>query len=163
MTAAEALRAAHASGVRVKVEGESLLLEAIGPPPTGVLNTLAQHKAGILALLRPGRDGWTAENWRTFFYKRAHLAEFDGGSSQAEAMAKAFDYCVTEWLNRNPARSAYGHCLGCGHEGSAGNLLLPFGIDPGSHAWLHGGCWNAWRLAREAEAIAALSFMGIRA
>jgi hypothetical protein len=67
MSVAEVLRAARAAGVSVIVDGESLVLEAQTRPPASVLDGLAQHKAGVLALLRPGRDGWTAEDWRAFF------------------------------------------------------------------------------------------------
>jgi hypothetical protein len=64
MSAAEALRAAYASGVRVTVEGESLVLEASVPPPPAVLNALSRYKVAIVALLRPTHGRWTADDWR---------------------------------------------------------------------------------------------------
>ena len=160
MSAAEALRAARAAGVRVTADGESLVLEARTPPPA-VLDGLAQHKAGVLTLLRPGRDGWSAADWRAFFDERAGMAEFDGGLSRAKAEALAFDCCVVEWLNRNPAWSEFGRCLKCGRGENAGDPLLPFGTEPGGHAWVHGKCWQAWHRARQDEAIMALRAMGI--
>ena len=39
--------------------------------------------------------------------------------------------------------------------------LLPFGIEPTGHAWLHSRCWPAWHAGRKAEAVAALAAMGI--
>src|SRR5262249_56782505 len=55
MSAAEALRAAHAAGITVMFDGEDLVLEASAEPPQAVLDELARHKLSILALLRPGQ------------------------------------------------------------------------------------------------------------
>ena len=114
MSAAEALKAARAAGVELAIDGDDLVLEASAPPPAAVLDLLSRHKAGIVALLRPGDDGWSAEDWQAFFDERAGIAEFDGGLPRAEAEARAFACCVAEWLNRNPVRSPPGRCLGCG-------------------------------------------------
>lgn len=161
MSMAEALRAAHASGVRVTVDGESLVLEAFAQPPHAVLDALSRHKPDIVALLRPANDGWTGEDWQAFFDERAGIAEFDGGLPRAKAEGQTLGCCVVEWLNRNPARSTPGCCLYCGGRSRQGDPLLPFGTETSGHAWLHGACWPAWRRARRAEAIAALSAMGI--
>jgi hypothetical protein len=59
------------------------------------------------------KDGWTAEDWRNFFDERTGIAEFDFGLSRPEVEARVFACCVAEWLNRNPARSSPGSCLGC--------------------------------------------------
>jgi hypothetical protein len=40
-------------------------------------------------------------------------------------------------------------------------VLLPHGVEPTGHAWLHSRCWPAWHVARKAEAVAALKAMGI--
>jgi len=50
--AAETLRAAHASGVRVIVDGESLVVEESSPPPGAVLVALLHHKSAIVAQVR---------------------------------------------------------------------------------------------------------------
>ena len=117
------------------------------PPPAAVLDLLSRHKAGIVALLRTGSDGWSAEDWRAFFDERAGIAEFDGGLPRAQAEARAFACCVAEWLNRNPVRSPPGRCLGCGGGEHAHDPLLPFGTEPTGHAWLHSRCWPAWHAA----------------
>ena len=67
---------------------------------------------------------------------------------------------IVEWLNRNPTPSQAGRCLWCGQleTGSAG--IVPFGTEPGAHAWLHGECWGPWQRARRAEAVKALSRIG---
>ena len=85
MSAAEALRAARSAGVHVEIDGGDLSLSAPAAPPAAVLDLLARHKAGVIALLRSGDDGWSGEDWRAFFDERAGIAEFDGGLPRAEA------------------------------------------------------------------------------
>ena len=99
MSAAHALQAARAAGITVRIDGDDLLLEAAVPPPADVIDLLSRNKTDILARLRPGVDGWSAEDWRAFFDERAGIAEFDGGLPRAAAEALAFDCCVVEWLN----------------------------------------------------------------
>ncbi len=163
MSAAHALQEARAVGVRVRIDGEDLDLEASAQPPSAVLDLLSRHKADILKLLRPSLDGWSVEDWQVFFDERAGIAEFDGGLTRTEAEERAFACCVTEWLNRKPTSSAPGRCLGCGGGERPSDPLLPFGTDTHGHAWLHRACWPVWHRAREAEAIAALTSMGIQA
>src|SRR5499427_7023578 len=103
MSAAEALKEARAVGIHFEVDGDDLVLEASAPPPSAILEVLSQHKAEIVAVLRPGRDGWSAEDWRSFFEKRVAIAEFDRGLSRT-----ALACCIVEWLNRNPTPSAPG-------------------------------------------------------
>src|SRR5262249_13780498 len=101
MSAAEALRAARMAGIDVRIEDGGLALEAQAPPSAEILELLAHHKPGIVALLRPGQDGWSAKDWKAYFDGRAGIAEFDGGLLCPEAKAHAFECCVVEWLNRN--------------------------------------------------------------
>jgi hypothetical protein len=162
MSAAEALRAAHAAGVTVMFDGESLVLDANAEPPQVLLDALARHKLAIRALLRPWQDEWTAEDWRAYFDKRSGIAASRDGLPRSEAEALAFDCCVIEWLNQHPAPSAPGRCAWCGKAELPGAVVLPFGTEPGTHTWLHAECWPAWHQARRADAIAALSAMGIR-
>ena len=116
-----------------------------------------------MVLLRPAEDGWSAEDWQVFFEERAGIVEFDGGLPRAEAEAQAFACCVVEWLNRNPERSPAGRCLGCGDREHAHDPLLPYGVEPAGHVWLHSRCWPAWYAARKAKAVSALAAMGISA
>ena len=78
MKAAEALRTARAAGVEIALDGDDLVLEASSPPLEPVLEALSRNKAGIVALLCPGGDGWSAEDWQVYFDERAAIAEFDG-------------------------------------------------------------------------------------
>jgi hypothetical protein len=161
MSAAQALQMARAAGVRIGIEGVALTLEADAAPPPDVLDLLARHKAGVVALLRKGDDGWLGEDWRAFFDERVGIAEFYGGLPRDQAEARALACCVAEWLNRNPVCSPPGRCLGCGDAELGHDPLLPFGTEPTGHAWLHSRCWSAWHAARQADAVAALSSMGI--
>ena len=162
MSAALALKSAHAAGIRVHIDGDDLELEASAPPPPAMLDLLSLHKADILRLLRLA-NRWSLEDWHVFFDERAAIAEFDGGLPRTEAERHAFACCVTEWLNRYPTPSMPGRCLACGGGERPKDPLLPFGTETRGHTWLHRACWPAWCRAREAEAIAALNSMGIRA
>jgi hypothetical protein len=163
MSAVEALKAARAAGIQIGIDGDDLVLEASAPPPPAVIDLLSRHKAGIVALLGPGRDGWSTEDWQVFFEERAGIVEFDRGLPRAEAEAQAFACCVVEWLNLNPERSPAGRCLGCGDREYAHDPLLPYGVEPTGHVWLHSRCWPAWYEARKAKAVSTLTAMGISA
>jgi hypothetical protein len=98
MSAAQALRAARAAGIKLDIDGDDLLWAAPEQPSTAVLALLARHKAGIVRLLRSGDDKWSAEDWQAFFDERAGIAEYDGGRSRQEAEALAFEHCVVNGL-----------------------------------------------------------------
>ena len=163
MTAAEALKAVRAAGVELALDGDDLVLNAASAPPATVLDALSRHKAEIVSLLRPGRDGWSAEDWQVFFDERAGIVEFDGGLPRPKATAQAFACCVAEWLNRNPERSPAGRCLGCGDGEHDHDPLLPYGTEPNSHVWLHSRYGPAWYEARKPKAASVLAAMGISA
>src|SRR5262245_42794495 len=159
MSADDALKAARAAGIQLGVDGEDLVLMASVPPPAAVIDLLASHKAEVVALLRPGRDSWSAHDWQVFFDERAGTLEFAGGLPWAEAEAQAFTCCVVEWLNRHPTPSAAGRCVWCGKPETPSAMVRPFGA--GEHAWLHSECWPPWHQSRQAEAARALKGMGI--
>ncbi|MFG1290319.1 hypothetical protein [Xanthobacter versatilis] len=161
MSAVRALRAARDAGVRIGVDGDALTLEAEAAPPAAVLDLLTLHKPGVVALLRSGSDGWSGENWLALFDEHAARAEFDDTLPITSAENRAFACCVAEWLNRNPAGSPPGRCLGCGGSEHAHDALLPFGTEQTGHAWLHSRCWPAWRANRKDAAVAALAVFEI--
>ena len=150
MNAGEALKAAHAAGVQIEINGNTLVLKAAVPPPAAVHAALSQHKTEIIALLRSKRD-----RWQDYFDKQVRIAELTGGLSRAEAEAQAFECCVVEWLNRNPMQSPPGRCLECGKQERAYDPVAPYGTNPPDHAWLHPRCWGAWYAKRKATAAAA--------
>jgi hypothetical protein len=51
MSTVEALQAARAAGISVRIDGDGLVLEASAPPPCAVLDLLSRHKAGLLGPL----------------------------------------------------------------------------------------------------------------
>jgi hypothetical protein len=51
---------ARASGIRVRIDGDDLVLGASSPPPSAVL-ALRAPQGGIARLLRPVNDGWPAD------------------------------------------------------------------------------------------------------
>jgi hypothetical protein len=161
MSAIAALKAARAAGVHLRIDGNALILEASAEPPSSVLDLLLVNKASIVTMLRPGADGWSAEDWHAFFDERAGIAEFDGGMTRPEAEVRAFDCCVVEWLNRNAMHSPPGQCLGCGGREYAHDPLLPYGIESFGQTWLHSRCSPTWHQARVAEALAGLAVVGI--
>lgn len=162
MSAPEALAAVRTAGLDLRVDGQDLVLSAPAQPQQTILDLLAEHKAGVIAILRAQDEDWPADEWRAFYDERAAIAEFDGALSWREADALAHACCVTEWLNRHLVRSSHDRCLWCGQaEGSQGPLV-PFGTDTVGHAWLHHRCWEDWHARRKIEATAALAAMGIK-
>jgi hypothetical protein len=161
MRAALAIKAAWAAGVSVRIEGGDLVLQAAAAPPAALIDALARHKSEVVALLRPDEDGWTAEHWQSFLHRWTNIAKDIGGLSESDATLSAFACCITEWLNRYPARQATGWCLLCGENDRVGDPLLPFGTSDRGHAWLHFVCWPEWHRHRRLEAAAALARIGI--
>ena len=125
------------------------------------MDLLSRNKPALVALLKPGEDGWRAEDWRALFDERAAIAEFNGGLPRHEAEERAFGACVVEWLNRNPVRSASDRCCWCGGFERGDNVLLPFGAERAGHAWLHSACWRPWHGHRRAQAANFLHALGL--
>jgi hypothetical protein len=119
------------------------------------------NEASISAPLRSSSNGWTVQDWQAFFDERAATAEIDNGMSRIRAEEFAYARCIVEWLNRNPVRSTPGLCVWCGGQEMHGAPILPFGVTPHGHTWLHGECWKAWYDDRRGHARAALSQLGI--
>jgi hypothetical protein len=160
MSAGETIRMAEASGIRLGVEGADLILDADLEPPVDVVNAIRHHKAEIIELLAPPGDRWLAEDWQAFFDERAGIAEFGGGQTRAEAEAIAFECCITEWMNRNPAPSESGRCAWCGGHEGLGCAIVPIGTAGAGHPWLHSDCWSVWHEHHREEAAHALATMG---
>src|SRR5262249_51712412 len=100
MKAIDVLVAARAADIALTVEGDDLVMEAAPAPPAAVLEALLRHKFEIVALLRPARNGWSAEDWQVFFDERAGIAEFDGGLPRPEAEVQAFAAVEAEQQGR---------------------------------------------------------------
>jgi hypothetical protein len=157
MSAAEILREARSAGIDLCVEGGDLALQAHSEPPADLLQRLARHKAEIVALLRPGRDGWSSEDWQVYFDERAAIAEYDGGLPRPQAEVLALACCVAEWMDRTPAHTPNNACAGCGGLETANDPLLPYGGGAAGHSWLHAPCWQGWFDRQKAEAETSLT------
>jgi hypothetical protein len=162
MSAAEALKTARNAGIRVGIDGSDLVLEAPSPPPSAVLDALSRNKADIIMLLRSSNDDGTVKDWQAFFDERVRKAELAHAISRNQAGEIAYEDCIVEWMNRNPVRSTPGLCDWCGGQEKHGAPILPFGVTPHGHTWLHGECWRTWCDDRRRRAQKALSQLGIR-
>ena len=170
MSAFEALDAARAAGIEVRLDGKDLELSAPGELATGVIDMLRRHKRSIVSLmqgrllaLRQPIQAWDPVDWRAFFDERAGIAEYEGGVPRAEAEARAFDCCIAEWLLRKPIDSSPERCLRCGKQAKTDDPLLAIGVVGAGQAWLHRECVSGWHSARLAAAVAALGAMNIAA
>lgn len=158
MNAAEILDIAATAHVRVRLRGNSLVLDAAAPPPSTLLAALANHKAELVIFLR--ERGWEPADWTAYFHERAAIREFDGRLARAEAEDHALEDCILEWLRRHPVVPVNGGCAACGGIGDH-EVLVPYGM--GRRISLHARCWEGWYAARREEALAGLSAIGIPA
>ena len=116
---------------------------------------------GLGALGGVPSDAWNLNDWLAYFDERAGIAEFDVGMPRDEAEATAYEACLVEWQNLNPAISSpSGHCAQCGGADASGDILLPYGV--ATQTWLHSRCWSQWILKRRGEAEDALQILGIK-
>jgi hypothetical protein len=140
-------------GARLEPVGDRLILRA-GPTaiPAALVHRVREAKADLLVTLANCTD-------RTVL--RGDKSRASGGNSlHHQASDRVFDSLVIEWLNLHPAPSAPGRCLWCGKAESPSAVVLPFGTELGTHAWLHPECWQLWHKARHAQAVEALRRMG---
>jgi hypothetical protein len=161
-----------AIGATIKPEGDRLILRAgTTAIPADLISRIRQAKSDLLMALAsctdqphrwPANVGyWDADDWRARFDECAGIAEHCGRVSRTEAETTAFETCVFEWLNRNPAPSLPGGCAWCAKRETASAMVLPFGTEPGTHVWLHSECWSDWYRWRQDGAATALRTMGI--
>jgi hypothetical protein len=120
-----------------------------------------QRKKASAELLPPADSTWSADDWRRRYEARVRAAEDVAGMSRVDADHEAFRSCIAEFLNANPSPSTDDRCAWCEKVETAGTPLLPYGTEPGTHAWLHAECWEAWYRDRCAEAVKSLANMGV--
>jgi TubC N-terminal docking domain len=144
------------NGVTFKKNGDQLVLDGPCVVLTDALvGKLRAHKSDILRSL----GDWDAVDWQAFFDERAGIAEFDGHVSRAKAERQAYEYCIVEWLNRNPEATVSGQCAQCRQPDRPDHVVVPFGTE--NHAWLHPECWRVWQERRRRRAVSTLMNMGI--
>ncbi len=155
------LSRARICGMVIEARGDRLKLRSSQKPPDDLLAELQAHKPAIIALLQPSNFGWSAEDWQAFFHERAGIAEYNGDVSRAEAEVRAFEWCITEWLNQNPEPSLPDRCAWCAELDVTGTAVVPFGTK--DHTWLHPECWNDWSQDQRERGQWALAAMGLDA
>lgn len=161
VSAVNALNVARMAGIEIQLDGDDLMLEASAQPASDVLALLSRHKVAIVAFLRPGTDGWSAEDWWALFDERAGIAEFDGGLPQDQAEAHASGHCLAEWLRNDPMRAPPHQGSGYGEDNQRQGEQLPFGpktLDPECQ---HFGFRSECHGTRKSETLANLGSMGI--
>ena len=85
MNAIQALMAAHAAGIEISAEGDSLVLVASAAPPEAVIALLAEHKPALLSFLTHESEAAASEQLRDAFEERAAISEHDGGLPRVHA------------------------------------------------------------------------------
>jgi hypothetical protein len=142
-------------GATVEATDERLILRAGSTAiPATLVNRVREAKADLMATLALRKD-------RSRVGEEQEIA---GKSSMDQQFKhRTLEASIVEWLNRHPAPSPPGRCALCRRPESPSAVVLPFGVEPGTHAWLHAQCWPAWHEARRADAVAALCAMGTQA
>ena len=141
-------------GATVEPAGDRLILRAGSTAiPATLVSRVREAKADLIAILAPRKDRGVIRD------KQEHV----GKSADQQFKHRTLEADIVDWLNQHPAPSRPGRCAWCGKSESPGAVVLPFGTEPGTHAWVHAECWHAWYAGRKADAVAALTAMGIRA
>jgi hypothetical protein len=131
-------------GATVQPAGEQLILRA-GPTaiPAALMHRIREAKADVLALLA------------------AKSGAIDATAVELGSLGRATDATrgnrIVHWLDQHPRPSQAGFCAHCYRPESMSAVVVPFGVTPGTHTWLHAECWGAWHEARRLEAVGALS------
>ncbi len=143
-------------GARLRAAGNRLILRA-GPTaiPAALVRRVREAKADLLAAIA----GCTDRTALRSDENSTHCGDSPRYQTKDRTF-DSFDSFVVEWLNLHPAPSAPGRCAWCGLPETPSAVVLPFGTEPGTHAWLHAECWPAWHQARRADAVATLRATG---
>jgi hypothetical protein len=139
-------------GATIEPAGDRLLLRA-GPTaiPGGLVNRIREAKADLIATLAVCKDRFRVSEQQNLVGHSPHHRDND----------RTCEAYIVDWLNKHPAPSAPGRCAWCGKPELPSAVVLPFGTEPGMHAWLHAECWSAWHQRRRGEAVEALGAIGI--
>src|SRR6516165_3027589 len=120
----------------------------------------ANSTAGVLTQASDARADATAP---TATDALTQTAASDEAAASAEALTQVaptpsltFEQHIVRWLDEHPEPSEPGRCAYCGEMGTRGRPVVPFETAPSTHAWLHSGCWRAWRGQRRFRALMAV-------
>lgn len=93
MTAAALVRSVVAAGIKIRLDGDNLVLSGPARPDAQIVEELRSAKSGVLQYLR-GLAIWTEDDWTALYDERAGIVEFDGGLPRVEAEAAALGEVV---------------------------------------------------------------------
>ena len=96
MIAQRLIEDARAAGLSIEVDGGDLIVEADGDPPPSLLAELRQHKAEVIALLRPqdARDGRRGSRRRR---SRRARRDHRGGYAALASMPAPSGFSPERW------------------------------------------------------------------
>jgi hypothetical protein len=136
-------------GATIKPAGDRLILRAGSTAiPAALVGRVRAAKADLLATLASSADA----------ISRSDQEEHDPHDRLARD--RTFESRIIEWLDQHPAPSSPGRCGWCGGPELPGAVILPFGTEPGTHAWVHAECWPDWHRTRRAKAVEMLALGG---
>jgi hypothetical protein len=134
-------------GATIKPAGDRLILRAGSTAiPAALIGRVRAAKADLLAMVANTADSISASDHDKEHYCKPPYDGLVGDRS-----------CIIEWLDQHPAPSPPGRCGWCGEPELPGAVILPFGTEPGTHAWLHAECWPGWHRMRRAKAAEMLA------
>ena len=120
----------------------------------------ANSTSGVLTQASDARADATAS---TATDTLTQTAVSDKAAVAAEALTQVaptssltFEQHIVRWLNEHPEPSEPGRCAYCGETETRARPVVPFETAPSTHAWLHSGCWRAWRGQRRFRAVMAI-------
>jgi hypothetical protein len=145
------------------IDAEALVrFEAPAPPPDDVMAALDAYEGQIAALMKPDAFGLSGVDYHKAYETRLE-ERLASGVDRADARAEAFRHALNLWLETEfdfTARFASPwSCAYCARSEGV-SVLLPIGWG-NSHHWVHDHCYEAWRSARRAKAVEALTAYGI--
>ena len=141
-------------GATVEMVHDRLILRAGSTEIPGTLvKRIREAKRELMTVLGAEKDrGAARAHEDRQCEERPHAQESDRLTDQDRTP----ETLIVQWLDEHPAPSTPGRCAWCGNPESLGPMVVPFGTEPGTHAWLHPECWSPWHRARRAEAATAL-------
>ena len=90
MTAAALVRSLVAAGIRIRADGDLLVLSGATRPTGHLVEEVRSAKVAVLQYLE-ALALWTEEDWNALYDERAGIMEFDGGLPRIHAEAAAAD------------------------------------------------------------------------
>jgi hypothetical protein len=135
------------------VEGRLLLRAGPTAIPGTLVRRIREAKRDLLGALAAQKDHAASRTHQDRQCEEKQPAPENAGQTCRDRTPESL---IIHWLDEHPAPSPPGRCAWCGSPESPGAIVVQFGTDPGTHAWLHPECWSPWHRARRAKASTAL-------